>query len=130
MKMNMDCIRDILLEAEDFPLEPYGVESLSNSIEKYGEECVEYNVLKLIESGLVRGVIEEDLSGIPCVLRISDITFQGHEFLNKVRDQKHWTVIKAGFNAVRNYSLDAISAIANGVASAAIAAYLEKNPPL
>jgi hypothetical protein len=30
-------------------------------------------------------------------------------------------------DAVRNYSLDAITAIANGVASAAISAYLAKN---
>lgn len=126
MKMDLDCIRDILLEAETFPRGPFPVESLTLSTEKYGAESVEYNALKLIEAGFLRGIIDTDLSGIPCVVVITDIAFPGHDFLNKIRDKKNWTAIQSGLHAVRSYSLDAISAVASGIATAAISAYVEK----
>ena len=55
---------------------------------------------------------------------VSSLTYEGHELLESVRDEKHWSAIKTGMDAVRNYSLSALAAIAEGVTSAAIGAYL------
>lgn len=40
MKLNIDCVRDILLELETFPIGVYPVGSLKNSIANHGREPV------------------------------------------------------------------------------------------
>ncbi|MBC3938549.1 hypothetical protein D4A47_06415 [Anaerotruncus massiliensis (ex Liu et al. 2021)] len=53
------------------------------------------------------------------------MTLSGHEFLESIRDDDRWKRIKSGLSAIRNFSLSAISSIAEGVTSAAITAYLK-----
>ena len=54
---------------------------------------------------------------------VKDITFAGHEFLNKTRDEKRWAKVKGAAGVIRDYSLSAITSIAEGITSAAISAY-------
>lgn len=56
------------------------------------------------------------------------LTFAGHEFLASVRDDSRWKRLKKALPSIRNYSLDAIKALSEGMTSAAINAYLLKNP--
>ena len=57
---------------------------------------------------------------------INYLTYSGHEFLERIRDEKRWGKVKGILNTVRDYSLSAISAIAEGVTSAAITSYLSQ----
>ena len=54
---------------------------------------------------------------------ILDLTPKGHQFIAQIRDSGQWKKVKNGLDAVRNYSLAAISAVAEGVTSAGISAY-------
>lgn len=57
---------------------------------------------------------------------VNYMTYDGHEFLNEIRDGKRWNKVKSITTAIRNYSLSAVSSIAEGVTNAAISAFLSK----
>ena len=94
MKLNADCVRSVLLELEEKPLDNYLPEDLSESVEKYGAENVEYTILKLQEAGYIHAGITRTLSGDYEIFGIFDITFQGHEFLNSIRSPSVWERLK------------------------------------
>ena len=136
MKLNADCIRDVLLELEKsltYSTDEAGrLEKNSVSLHeldciliRYKKEDIFYTLSNLEQAGYIRMTVNGAGNSVYLCL-VNCITFQGHEFLEKIRSDHAWGKVKAGTEAIRNYSLDAISAIANGVASAAITAYLEK----
>lgn len=57
------------------------------------------------------------------------MTYEGHEFLDKIRDPERWKTVKSITGALRSFALDAINQAANGVASAAISKLVEKYVP-
>lgn len=138
MKLNPDCMRAVLLELErqlevkvndDGAIEINHVNlgELDGLIVRFTKEDIFYSLSNLEQAGYIE--MNTLWSGDCMYLcAINKLTFKGHEFLDKIRDDKAWSQIQTGIEAVRNYSLDAITAIANGVASAAISAYLAKNP--
>lgn len=80
--------------------------------------------MKLDEVGYLNVMIAPAMSAVPQVVNVGDMTFQGHELLAQIQGEKQWSKVKSGLSAVRNFSLSAMSAIAEGVSSAAINAYL------
>ena len=137
MKLNADCIRDVLIELEKsltYRTDEAGrVEKNAVSLHeldcvliRYTKEDIFYTLSNLEQAGYIKMTVKGAGNSVYLCF-VNCITFQGHEFLEKIRSDQSWTKVKAGAAAIRNYSLDAISAIANGVASAAITAYFEKN---
>lgn len=138
MKLNPDCIRAVLLEIEKewcFEKDESGniimgsmdMSALCKSLPNYTEEDIFYTLYNLEQAGYVDLEIMWAGGQVMMFCIINCMTYEGHEFLEKIRDTKHWAAVKSGMSAVRNYSLDAINAIASGITGAAIAAYLEKN---
>lgn len=90
MKLNYDCIRDILLTIEEIPNRKDEV-ILANfksykKLSKYNEEEIQYNALKLLQEEYVIG---EEASGnnTTTVLFLTDLTWSGHELLNDIRSE-------------------------------------------
>ncbi len=134
MKLGSDCIRDILLTMEKLPFDgALRIEELCEALPKYEAEEVHYTALKLIEADLIDGVCyDRDDWNISHVYSVIDITFAGHQFLAKIRDDNRWGIVKRGLSSVRDYSLSAIGAIAEGATSAAISAFFSQaeNTPI
>lgn len=141
MKLNNECIRAVMLkieEVQEFSLNDDGLierdyltlETLCEDLPDHSKEDIFYSLYNLEQAGYVNMSVQWASGGVVYHCVINYMTFAGHEFLDRIRDPKHWSIIKGGLSAVRNYSLDAINAIAGGVTSAAISAYLEKNPLL
>ena len=128
MELNLDCMRDILLAVESLGFDQALVFSdLSEKLTNYSDEELYYGCYNLYEAKLIDlSVFKIDGTIIPRTHEILDITFSGHEFLSKIRDKNRWGMIKSGASAIRDYSLSAISAIAEGVTSAAISAYFAR----
>lgn len=120
MKLNPECIRDILISFESI------VDlSISFSIDRknYHEICDKYSsneflyhLNQCIESGLLKG------SNRGSYILILDITPTGHDFLISIRDEENWTGIKKIAANVGSFSLDAlkqigVSYIANKITS-------------
>lgn len=128
MKLDMDCVRDILLACEDsnHTFSPITTEDITDIYGgKWDSQSIKYTVSKMSEGGLITATILND--GCPIdqqEVAIFSITWNGHQFLEQVRDDKRWSGVKTVLSAIRNYSLSAISSVAEGMTSAAINAYL------
>lgn len=139
MKLNPDCMRAVMLEIENkweigtdssgnLYMGEVDIHHLYKALDKYSKEDIFYSLYNLNQAEYLDLSVFMADGGVILECVVNHMTYAGHEFLNRIRDPKHWSVIKSGLSAVRNYSLDAINSIANGVTGAAIEAYLERNP--
>ncbi len=143
MRLDMDCVRDVLLcveentglhqscyfldlkytEAMDFLGDITEVPVYQQNLQEiYNNETLFYHVRYCMEAGLISTIPET----AAYLLAVADLTPSGHDLLNKIRDTDRWRGIKKALPAIRNYSLDAISSLSQGMTSGAISAYLEK----
>lgn len=133
MILKPDCIRDILLAVESCPFsEHLNLNKLESLLPDHSYEDLWYTCLKLEEGGYLSLMtttppMRSYRPGIKCII---DLTYQGHEFLNSVRDPKRWQKLKGVADGLKDYSLSALQAIAEGMTSAGISAVLQSNPPL
>lgn len=133
MKLNPDCIRNILLAIEDqhapkdnllqpemrikdFELSPF--------TEQYSRQEIVYTLLKLEEADLINSTHRFSDGGEVCIFLVSSLTFNGHQYLEKIRNENNWKKIKTISSKVGDFSLLAIEKIAEGVTSAAISKLL------
>lgn len=118
MKLNPECVRDILFTVEDktdsenyfaFPSELPESELLL----KYSEEEVRYHINQCDMSGLII-VKGKDMDGNMSVM---DLTPAGHEFIADIRNDTVWNNVKDKSSKIGVSSLRAIRDIAVGVVS-------------
>ena len=114
MKLTPDCIRDVLLELETFHMGAYKVDAFQNCIESYDREQVLYTLIKLFEGGYINAQLERSPAGQLIIFRVYELTFQGHEFLEKIRSDTIWNQkLKPVFTTIGSMSLEVISSVAN-----------------
>lgn len=94
MKLNTDCVRDVLLELESFPLGQYTLKSFSKTVAKYGEETTHYTLTKLAEGKYINAEYVQTMDGRIHLAVVYDLTFAGHEFLSTVRAPGLWEQLK------------------------------------
>lgn len=121
MKLNPDCVRDILLYCEENCAMAQGVDFIpGNSItvddRTYDWEELSYHLRQCDLSGYFYKATR-DMYGEYFVL---DISPSAHEFLANVRQQGNWIKVKSIAEKVGSTSLSALSSIAVQVVSAAI----------
>lgn len=92
MKLNPDCIRGILLTAEEkckfsTPWEYNSKSFDSDFLSAFTHEEILYHIKQAKESDLIQGVRYYD--GGDTVM-ICDLTPKGHEFLANIRNEKIW----------------------------------------
>lgn len=120
MKLNPDCMRDILLVMEDAGyLEELSPSTVYEALPDYAEDEINYSIIKLKEAGFIDAIIREYNNGL-AILRLDDITYTGHQFLADIRSDNVWNDIKEVSKKVGSNSISAISQIATGVISAII----------
>ena len=110
MKRNMDLIRTLLLEIEknhDGSGQLVGIETDGNS-----PEVVEH-LFMLKEAGLIQGQDASHLSGRDFL--VQRMTWNGHDFLDTVRDPEIWKKTKEGAEIAKSYSFDLLKALGKGL---------------
>ena len=116
MKLNPDCIRDILLDIESVSSISnacvYDSDSPPDKLCKYSKEEIGYHARQCSKSNLVDGF---RLFGDCETITVSDLTPKGHEFLANIRENKIWNGVKTISEKVGSASLDAITQIASNV---------------
>lgn len=131
MKLNPDCVRDILLWLEenqemeqgwDGALTGYVKNYVSTDIPQYIENHsgadVLYSINQMIKSGLLSGK-DMRIDGAAIYL-ITDITPKGHEFLGNIRTEENWKKTKGIASKVGAVTLTAISQISARIIAEAI----------
>ena len=97
MKLDFDCIRDILLTVENTEFaEMLTAQNLSDEL-GYPLEVIMYTAKMLEQGGYITGRIDDVLQYPPqandCI--IYSLTFTGHEYLNSIRDNSVWSKFKS-----------------------------------
>ena len=90
---------------------------------KYTIEDVLYTVKLLDEAGFISASMNYgDGRIVDCI--IIDITYEGTEFINKVRPKDIWTKLKGGFVKAGAISLPVISDVANSLLTSLVKSYI------
>lgn len=114
MRLTPDCIRDVLLEFETFHMGVYKADDFQDCLSSYGKEQTLYTLIKLFEGGYINGRLERSRDGQLITFRVYEMTFQGHEFLEKIRSDTVWNQkLKPVFTTIGSMSLEVISSVAN-----------------
>lgn len=114
MHLNHDCVRDILLETEKLEYNHYLTlnDFVNNFLfSSYMPEEILYAVEKLDEAGFINVRILKDLSGYSNFF-IFSLTWEGHEFLDNIRNKDVWQDVKLSIAKVGNVSLDIVAELA------------------
>lgn len=131
MELNKDCVRDVLLSCEellkmdeDGYMNSLSHEELEQVLPNYKTEDIIYTVVKLKEAGFLDVKVTRASGNILVDVRVYDITFNGHEFLNDIRDDDNWKKVKDISKSVGAFSINMIAQIAIGVIQANISALM------
>ncbi|APJ12273.1 MULTISPECIES: DUF2513 domain-containing protein [Bacillus] len=111
MRLKNEIIRDVLLSLEEelgFEQEMNKDEFLSiDKIKNHNKDDVLYTLKKLHEAGLIHVIFTHDYSFV-----ILDISFEGHQFIENIRDPEIWAKTKSAVNKVGGASLNVIGELA------------------
>lgn len=124
MKLNPDCIRDILLEIESTSTISnawtYNADSPSKRLSKYSKDEIGYHARQCAKSNLVDGF---HLYGDCNTISVSDLTPKGHEFLANIRNDSFFNNVKQIGKKLGTTSLNDLHQIAVNCAAVLIKSY-------
>ncbi len=133
MKLDLDCIRDILLFVETNQrfkssrlLRPIDLDELITGLPSYDPDLVLYTCQKLDEGGFL--VFYEHYAS-DCLYDsgVSEITFKGHEFLETLRREDVYKKTKSIISKVGSFTLDFVKDVASNVLAGVINAQIGIN---
>ncbi len=114
MKLNQDCIRDLLLYLEE-TLKLNDYLSISNiSLKNYSSEELLYTADKLYEAGYLK-CSRKVYDNTDLMIFVSSITYSGHQFLDNIRDDKVFEKTKSILSGFKSVSIEIISETASKV---------------
>lgn len=140
LKLDMDCVRDVLLCVEentdlrsscifvDIELNKKLAQSGMQAADEKGyqqdlmnwytnNELI-YHVRYCVEAGLIVRVAQSGCGSH--IYLISDLTPKGHEFLANIRSKDNWEKTKSIGTKIGSFGLEMVKKISEGVATAAL----------
>lgn len=121
MKLNLDCMRDILVFVESMQYgKVWSMKNLHDLLPNYEDSELQYHCLKLIECGFLNAKSTRTVNSPPQIFRIYDLTYEGHQFLADIRSDNTWNKTKEIAKNVGSESLSAIREIATSVVTSII----------
>lgn len=115
MKLDIDCVRDVLLTIEKLSMGCHGIDAFVKQTAKYGEENVQYTLAKLVEADFLIADIPMDEGGYYHYISVYCMKYAGHQFLDTIREPKIWKQTKSIAEKVGVFSIDFITKIATSV---------------
>ena len=117
MKLNHDCVRACMLYLET----NLGLKSRINLVgvrlKGYSDDDVLYSFIKLSEAGFINGKPQASGNNPAYVFITTSITYEGHKFIDSVRDDKVWSATKKISSKVASISIEMLTTIATNVLS-------------
>lgn len=120
MKLNPDCIRDILLSVEEICTSDRGMNYNGDSndnpklLSKYSCEEIVYHVQLCENYGLILNVNYRNEDDIVYIF-IKDLSPQGHTFIANVRKDDIWNETKSIAEKVGSLSLPTLAQISDNI---------------
>ena len=114
MKLNQDCIRDLLLYLEkNLKLNDY-LPVRNITLKNYSPEELLYTADKLYEAGYLK-CARKVYYNTDLMIFVSSITYNGHQFLDNIRDEKVFEKTKSILSVFKSVSIEIISETASKV---------------
>ncbi|EUJ41960.1 DUF2513 domain-containing protein [Brochothrix campestris] len=113
MKLNHECVRDVLMAIEEQANTTLSLQSL-NFPTVYTENEIIYTLEKLKEANFVN-VTFKYASNKLYSCRISSLTWDGHAFLDTIRDDTVWAKTKSATEKLTSVSLNMLSSIGSEI---------------
>lgn len=112
MKLNHDCVRDLLLYLENNLEYGKGININKLSLNDYPQNDLLYTAEKLTEANFINSVIRWNMNSAHIIV-VKSITYKGHEFLDTIRDKTVWENTKSKASKFASISLPIIQQIAS-----------------
>lgn len=117
MKRNWDTVREILVMLEEKPDPKVPIQTSAFPPERLEE--ISYHVRLVLEAGLAQGSMIREFVPGPTKFAIFRLTWEGHEFLDSIRNDTLWNKVKgklleAGLNVTVDWIKTTAVAIGNG----------------
>lgn len=114
MQLNSECVRDLLLYAEENLSYKSPTISVNNlKLKDYSEEELLYTAEKLEEADYIDCIIGDGYE-LPIIL-IKSINFNGHQFLNTIRDDTIWKRTKLKASKLASLSIPVLQELATSI---------------
>lgn len=124
MKRDIELIRKILLYLEQTPKGLIRVENFAKDL-SVDEEIIKYQINLLYQAGFIYGTVRkakpygrsekaEHIKDDVLSVTPYEMTWQGHEYLETIRDPEVWEKTKKCAEEMGNFGVDTIKAIATG----------------
>ncbi len=125
MKLNHDCVRAVMLFIEENSTYDYTIDPSKIELKDFSIEEIIYACDKLSEAGYLNvNKVQFITSDLP-TFKIHSITWEGHIFLDNIRDNKVWKTTKGIISKFSSVSLNLIGDIASQVITNLIQKQLE-----
>ncbi|NQE51859.1 DUF2513 domain-containing protein [Herbaspirillum rubrisubalbicans] len=123
-KRDMDLIRELLLKLEAWQMEPGDVFSINPddpeiAVDGYSGAEIEYHLALLREKGFINCPGSQPMFGIT----YAGLTWEGHDFLDAVRNPEIWSKTKDGARAAGGFTIDLLKDLAKGLVKKQIEEY-------
>ena len=119
MKLDVKCVRAVLLEMEKQPLnQAISFGELQARLPQYTADELRYSCFKLHEAKYIHALrVSADNAIVPFFPQLNDITFTGHEFLNNLRNETVFKKVMGIAGEIGSNSLETVTQIASSVLS-------------
>lgn len=129
MKLNHECVRELLLYIEENCKYPGHISITNIKLNEYGLADIAYTARKLAEAGYIKADFKiERLEALHAT--ISGLTWEGHKFLDTIRDNTVWSHTKNVLSKLTSYSISLMSNVASQVLTNLINQQIAKNPTI
>lgn len=130
MRLNIDCVREVMLAIESAEFnQTFTIPELSQKLPKYSQDEIHYTCVKLYEGGYIDAVLKPfPGKAIPAVVAINCLTYDGHKFVDTVRDNKVCSAAKNIASKFASVSISMFENIAVQVATNLLTQYIASNP--
>lgn len=114
MKLNKDCIRDLLIYLEDNLSYTHRISTGSLCLKDYTRDELVYTVERLSEAGFINA---NKICNGPCTptYHIFSLTYNGHQFLDTIRDDKIWKNTKIAASKLASVSIPIFQELASSL---------------
>lgn len=126
MKLNTDCIRDVLIYLEDNlvmnqynNIQEISINKIATDLSNnYNEKDIIYTLLQLISEQFIIGHIRPIGKNSKISGYVKDISWAGHDLLNSIRPQPVWNAIKQNASNLGIKSIKGLASLAGNVINA------------
>lgn len=120
MKLNYNCVRELLLFSEEYLTYSTCIRANDVVFPDFSSDDIVYSAEKLIEAGYLQGSVNTFIGGGQPGITITSISFEGHQFLDNIRDDGVWKDTKKALSKFSSVSLGVINTIATQILTSLI----------